>query len=117
MSEFDKNIRITVPLLFWAFVIAFGIIFIKAIVLKTSDKDIFLPIQEERLIQEREFNAQRGNIYSYDNNNKELLLLASDEIRYDIYLDLGVGRVSALGEKPLKKESIINDSIWKKDLT
>ena len=116
MSEFDKNIRITVPLLFWAFVIAFGIIFIKAIVLKTSDKDIFLPIQEERLIQEREFNAQRGNIYSYDNNNKELLLLASDEIRYDIYLDLGVGRVSALGEKPLKKDWIINDSIWKKDL-
>ncbi|MBQ7984258.1 MAG: transpeptidase family protein [Bacteroidales bacterium] len=116
MTGFDKNIKLYVSLIFWLFVIGFVIVLIHAVLLETSQKEIFGPIQQERLIQNRPFEAQRGNIYSYDNTTGELLLLASDEIRYDVYLDLGIGRVSALGQKPEKKDWIIKDSLWKKDL-
>lgn len=111
MAGFDKNIKTIVPLLFWLFVVVFIIVFIKAIILKTSNKDIFDTMNDNRLIQERPFSAPKGNIYSYDNTTGELLLLAANEIRYDIYLDLGKGRVNAIGEK-IKIDWVISQEIW-----
>ncbi|MBO6117558.1 MAG: transpeptidase family protein [Bacteroidales bacterium] len=115
MAGFDKNIKIIVPLLYWLFIVAFIIIFVKTIILKTSDKDVFTVINDERLVQKRPFDAPRGNIFSYDNTTGELLLLASNEIRYDVYLDLGIGRVNAAGERE-KIDWVIADTLWKTKL-
>ena len=115
MSGFDKNIKTIVPLLYWLFVVVFIIIFVKAIRLKTSDRTVFDSISNERLIQKRSFYAPKGNIYSYDNVTGELLLLAANEIRYDIYLDLGIGKINAVGEKD-KIDWVIADTLWKRRL-
>lgn len=115
MASFDKNIKTIVPLLYWLFVIVFIIVFVKAIKLKTVEKEKFEIIIGERLIKERAFYAPKGDIYSYDNITGELLLLAANEIRYDIYLDLGIGRVSSITEKE-KKDWIISQEEWKNRL-
>ncbi|MBR1774058.1 MAG: transpeptidase family protein [Bacteroidales bacterium] len=115
MGGFDKNIKVIVPLLYWLFVIAFVIIFVRAFILKTSDKAVFDMLNDTRLVQERVFDAPRGNIYSYDNTTGELRLLVSNEERFDIYLDLGRGRVNAKGAKQ-KIDWVVSQKLWTEDL-
>ncbi len=111
MAGFDKNIKVIVPLLYWLFLAVFIMIFVKALILKTSDREIFVRINDGRMVQMHSYYAPIGDIYSYDNISGELLLLASNEIRYDIYLDLGVGNINAIGEQP-KKDWVISQKLW-----
>lgn len=115
MSNFNRNINIYGVLMLLLYIIACIAIATKTILLK-KDSAKWEKIQKEKTIRQRPYYTQRGNIYSYDVTRGKYLIVASDELRYDTYLDLGIGRVNAIGQ-PIKQDYIIPDSIWKKELT
>lgn len=108
------RILITTRLLYLLIVVGFVLILAKVLVLE-MDKTTYACLQDSRRYRLNKYSAMRGAIYSIDPNNGELLLLACDALRYDIYLDMGKGRLSALGEKD-SVGWIINDSLFKKQL-
>lgn len=91
---------------------AFVAIFINVLYLQIAKHDSELEKQNKRIIQERSYQAKRGNIYSIDYDTGELLMLATDVPIYDMYIDLGKQKNRETGEK----EWVVPDSIFKKDL-
>ncbi len=92
--------------------LAFVAVLIKVLYLQIARHDSELEKQTKRIIQERSYQAKRGNIYSIDYDTGELMMLATDVPIYDMYIDLGKQKNKETG----KAEWVVPDSILKKDL-
>ncbi|HBN04408.1 MAG TPA: hypothetical protein DD434_01275, partial [Bacteroidales bacterium] len=73
-------------------------------------------LAEDRYVELRPVKAKRGSIYSIDSDSGELLMVATDVPKYDVYIDLGYTYVSDPKTKEKKRERVIADSIYKKDM-
>lgn len=74
-------------------------------------------LSQDRYEELRPVKAKRGSIYSVDVDNGELLMLATDIPKYDIYIDLGY---TYLFDKKLDKkikQRVIDDEIYKKEIS
>ena len=114
-STEDKNTNIKLPRVGFIYVLvlfAFIIIIARVLYIQIALHDRELEKQTKRLVQERTYQAKRGNIYSIDYDTGELLMLATDVPIYDMYIDLGKQKNKDTGVK----EWVIPDSILKKDL-
>lgn len=92
--------------------LAFVAILVKVLYLQIARHDSELEKQNKRIIQERSYQAKRGNIYSIDYDTGELMMLATDVPIYDMYIDLGKQKNKETG----KAEWVVPDSILKRDL-
>lgn len=92
--------------------LAFVAILVKVLYLQIARHDSELEKQNKRIIQERSYQAKRGNIYSIDYDTGELMMLATDVPIYDMYIDLGKQKNKETG----KAEWVIPDSTFKKEL-
>lgn len=114
-STEDKNTNIKLPRVGFIYVLvlfAFIIIIARVLYIQIALHDRELEKQTKRLVQERTYQAKRGNIYSIDYDTGELLMLATDVPIYDMYIDLGKQKNKDTGVK----EWVISDSLFKKDL-
>lgn len=73
-------------------------------------------LAEERYVELRPVKAKRGSIYSIDSDSGELLMVATDVPKYDVYIDLGYTYLIDPKTKQKKRERVIADSIYKKDM-
>lgn len=110
-----KRLNLKIQIILVTIIICFGVIFFKALSLKTSSRALFETIENKRIIAEHSFRAPSGDIYSFDNTTGELLLLATNQRCYDIYMDLGQGVISAKGSKR-QTGWIIDEKKWKTQL-
>ena len=92
--------------------LAFVAILVKVLYLQIARHDSELEKQNKRIIQERSYQAKRGNIYSIDYDTGELMMLATDVPIYDMYIDLGKQKNKETG----KAEWVVPDSTFKKEL-
>lgn len=114
MNDIKLNIKIYVYIALLALAIAFLIISFKVLLLE-SQQETYKYIENQRVYRNNKIQTQSGNIYAIDATTGDLLLLASDEARYNIYLDLGQGIISAQGEKKVI-DWVIKDSVYKNNL-
>ena len=92
--------------------LAFVAILVKVLYLQIARHDSELEKQNKRIIQERSYQAKRGNIYSIDYDTGELMMLATDVPIYDMYIDLGKQKNKETG----KAEWVVPHSTFKKEL-
>lgn len=89
---------------FWVYLIIFiGFVFVigKVFYIQVVEGSFWRKLSQERYEEMRDVKAKRGSIYSVDVDNGELLMLATDVPKYDIYIDLGY---TYLFDKKLKEK-------------
>lgn len=99
MARENKNRAVLLAIIFIVLIVPFFVVVGKVIYLETAEHDFWNNRAKEWNISEHKINAKRGNIYSEDNETGELLLLATSIKKYDIYLDLGKGKIKEKGGK------------------
>ncbi|MFA6200911.1 MAG: penicillin-binding protein [Bacteroidales bacterium] len=70
----------------------------------------------ERFEELRPVQAKRGSIYSVDSDTGELLMLATDVPKYDVYIDLGYTIIIDDKTHKKNKKRVIEDSLYKADM-
>jgi cell division protein FtsI (penicillin-binding protein 3) len=103
----------------WIYIImfiGFMVIIGKIIYIQTVEGSFWRKLSEERFEEMRSVKAKRGSIYSIDSDNGELLMLATDIPKYDVYIDLGYGVVVDKETKEKVRQRVIADSVFKKDM-
>lgn len=95
----------------------FIVVLVRVVYLKTGERKEFWSKQEnKRIIKDRVVSAKRGNIYAMDPDNGELLLLATTEPQYDVFIDLGKHWVLDKHNKRKDKEWVISQETFDKNL-
>lgn len=111
-SENNKTRVIRTSIIYIVVTVLLVIILCRVLYIQIALHDRELEKQKKRIVQERTYQAKRGNIYSIDYDTGEYLMLATDVPIYDMYIDLGKQK----DKKTEKKEWVIPDSIFRKDL-
>ena len=112
-KDYNKRIReIRLSLIYIGVLLLLITILIRVLYIEIALHDREKEKQANRIVKERVYQAQRGNIYSIDYDTGELLMMATDVPIYDLYIDLGKQRNKESG----KLEWVISDSILRKDL-
>ncbi len=114
MGDIGRNIKVYITLTIILIVCVFVAVLVRVLTLQL-DKGKFKDLENGRIYRMNTIRTQAGNMYAVDGTTGELLLLASDQVRYDVYMDLGQGRISAVGEKE-KKGWVITDTAFKKNI-
>ncbi|MCH3923987.1 MAG: PASTA domain-containing protein [Bacteroidales bacterium] len=117
MDKQSKQITIRMSIIYVLIIIPFLIIIGKVVYLETVERSFWKDLAKERNIELRAVKAIRGNIYAIDPDNNEKLLLATNIIYYDVYIDLGKGNIREKGSINKTKEWVIEDSIYRKDVS
>lgn len=91
------NVRLSIVYLLVA--AAFVVVLVRAVYLKTAEKDFWVSLEQQRILRDKELLAKRGDIYAIDSESGEYLLLATTEPQYDVYVDLGGGKVLKKGKE------------------
>lgn len=91
----NKNRARALSIIFFLMIIPFVIVLCKVIYLKTSENDFWEKRAKEWNISKHKVSAKRGNVYAIDNESGEQLLLATSLRYWDLYLDLGKGKVKS----------------------
>lgn len=104
---------------FWVYLVIF-IGFLSVIVrvayIQIVEGSFWKKLEENRYIELRTVKAKRGSIYSVDSDSGELLMVATDIPKYDVYIDLGYTYVTDPKTKERKRERVIADSIYKREM-
>lgn len=95
----NKNRARALSVIFFLMIIPFVIVLCKVIYLKTSENDFWEKRANEWNISKHKVSAKRGNVYAIDNDSGEQLLLATSLRYWDLYLDLGKGKVRNTNSK------------------
>lgn len=114
MGDIGRNIKLYITLAIIVIVGVFIAVLVRVLTLQL-DKSKFKDLENGRIYRMNTIRTQAGNMYAVDGTTGELLLLASDQVRYDVYLDLGQGRISAVGEKE-KNGWVIADTTFNNNL-
>lgn len=104
---------------FWVYLILLlGFLFVigKVVYIQVVEGSFWRKLSEERFVEMRPVKAKRGSIYSVDSDNGELLMLATDVPRYDVYIDLGYTYETDKKTKKRVRQRVIADSIYKKQM-
>ncbi len=104
---------------FWVYVIiliGFLCVLGRIAYIQIVEGSFWKKLAEDRYVELRPVKAKRGSIYSIDSDSGELLMVATDVPKYDVYIDLGYTYVSDPKTKEKKRERVIADSIYKKDM-
>ncbi len=112
ISNNDKNRAVILSIIFIVLIIPFLVVIGKVIYLETAEHDFWEKRADEWNISEHKVNARRGSIYSVDSETGEYLLLATSIRYWDVYLDLGKGKVKTKKGKDTI-DYIVSDSIYK----
>ena len=76
------NVRLSIVYLLVA--AAFVVVLVRAVYLKTAEKDFWVSLEQQRILRDKELLAKRGDIYAIDSESGEYLLLATPEPQYDV---------------------------------
>lgn len=104
---------------FWVYLIlllGFLCVIGKVVYIQVVEGSFWRKLSEERFVEMRPVKAKRGSIYSVDSDNGELLMLATDVPRYDVYIDLGYTYETDKKTKRRVRQRVIADSIYKKQM-
>lgn len=104
---------------FWVYLIlllGFLCVIGKVVYIQVVEGSFWRKLSEERFVEMRPVKAKRGSIYSVDSDNGELLMLATDVPRYDVYIDLGYTYETDKKTKKRVRQRVIADSIYKKQM-
>jgi len=104
---------------FWVYLIlllGFLCVIGKVAYIQVVEGSFWRKLSEERFVEMRPVKAKRGSIYSVDSDNGELLMLATDVPRYDVYIDLGYTYETDKKTKRRVRQRVIADSIYKKQM-
>ena len=104
---------------FWVYaIILLGFLFVigRIAYIQIVEGSFWKKLAEERYVELRPVKAKRGSIYSIDSDSGELLMVATDVPKYDVYIDLGYTYVIDHKTKQKKRERVIPDSIYKRDM-
>lgn len=104
---------------FWVYLIIFiGFLCVigRIVYIQVAEGSFWRKLAEERFEEMRPVKAKRGSIYSVDSDTGELLMLATDVPKYDVYIDLGY--TLTIDDKTHKKvkKRVIDDSLYKADM-
>ncbi len=105
---------------FWVYaIILLGFLFVigRIAYIQIVEGSFWKKLAEERYVELRPVKAKRGSIYSIDSDSGELLMVATDVPKYDVYIDLGYTYVIDHKTKQKKRERVIADSIYKRDMS
>ncbi|MBO7277097.1 MAG: transpeptidase family protein [Bacteroidales bacterium] len=112
-TDIDRNKRIAkLGFILFVVTVILIVILIRVLILQIAYHDRELKKQQERIVQERTYEAKRGNIYSVDYDTGEYLMLATDLPIYDLYIDLGKQKNKSTGQS----EWVIHDTVFNKQL-
>ncbi|MDO5759606.1 MAG: penicillin-binding protein [Bacteroidota bacterium] len=111
MSTNNKNRARALSVIFLLMIIPFLFVVGKVIYLETSENEFWDKRAKEWNISKHKVSARRGNIYAIDSENGEQLLLATSLRYWDLYLDLGKGKVRS----PFSKKDTIDWIIPQED--
>ena len=101
MGKDNKNRAVLLAIIFIVLIVPFFVIIGKVIYLETAENTFWDNRAKEWNISEHKINARRGDIYSQDSETGELLLLATSISSYDVYLDLGKGKIKEKGGRSI----------------
>ncbi|MDD4738419.1 MAG: penicillin-binding protein [Bacteroidales bacterium] len=104
---------------FWVYaIILLGFLFVigRIAYIQIVEGSFWKKLAEERFVELRPVKAKRGSIYSVDSDSGELLMVATDIPKYDVYIDLGYTYVIDHKTKEKKRERVIPDSVYKRDM-
>ncbi|MFA7081657.1 MAG: penicillin-binding protein [Bacteroidales bacterium] len=104
---------------FWVYlIILVGFVFVigKIIYIQTVEGAFWKKLSQDRYEEMRPVQAKRGSIYSVDADNGELLMLATDVPKYDVYIDLGFTYLFDKKIKEKTRQRVIADDIYKRDI-
>ncbi|MDR0970917.1 MAG: transpeptidase family protein [Bacteroidales bacterium] len=117
MEKDKKQIMLRIYLIYGILFLLFMVVIGRVLYIQIVDGAFWEALSKERYEEMRPVKAKRGNIYSLDADTGELLVLATDLPKYDIYIDLGYYTI----DKDKKtnqaiKERLIPDSIYNKEM-
>lgn len=104
---------------FWIYLIIFiGFLCVigKIVYIQTIEGSFWRKLSDERFEEMHSVKAKRGSIYSVDSDSGELLMLATDVPKYDVYIDLGYTYAVDKKAKKRVRQRVISDSIYKKEI-
>ncbi|MDD2529761.1 MAG: penicillin-binding protein [Bacteroidales bacterium] len=115
----EDNRRDIMLRFFWVYgIILLGFIVVigKIAFIQIVDGSFWKKLEEERYVELRPVKAKRGSIFSVDSDSGELLMVATDVPKYDVYIDLGYTYEKDPKTKEKKRVRVIVDSIYKRDM-
>lgn len=104
---------------FWVYlIILVGFVFVigKIVYIQTVEGAFWKKLSQDRYEEMRPVQAKRGSIYSVDADNGELLMLATDVPKYDVYIDLGFTYLFDKKIKEKTRQRVIADDVYKRDI-
>lgn len=115
MGRENKNRAVLLAIIFIVLIVPFFVIIGKVIYLETAENSFWENRAKEWNISEHKINARRGDIYSKDSETGELLLLATSLRSYDVYLDLGKGKIKEKGGRSVV-DWIVPQDVYEKGI-